>query len=187
MEEYKYGFTTDIEVDELPKGLSEDIVREISRRKKEPEFMLEARLKAYRYWLTMKEPTWAHVSYPPIDYQGIRYFSAPKKATEEKKSLNDLDPELLKTFERLGIPLNEQKRISGVAVDAVFDSVSIGTTHQDTLREHGVIFCSISEILLSASSSVFSNTVIRIFTPKSPGKNANLASPNISFKSPSCS
>lgn len=145
--DYKYGFKTDIETEEFPKGLSEDVVRAISEKKKEPEFMLEYRLKAFRYWQTMKEPTWALVNYPKIDYQDIRYFSAPKKNQEKIKSLEDLDPELLKTFERLGIPLNEQKRISGVAVDAVFDSVSIATTHQEELKKHGVIFCSISEAL----------------------------------------
>ncbi len=144
--EYKYGFVTDIEVDELPKGLNEDVVREIWKRKNEPEFMLEYRLKAFRYWQTMSVPTWAHVSYPPVDFQDIRYYSAPKKKPT-LDSLDEVDPELLKTFEKLGIPLSEQKRISGVAVDAVFDSVSVGTTHQDVLEEHGVIFCSISEAI----------------------------------------
>lgn len=147
--EYKYGFVTDIEVDELPKGLSEDIVREIWKRKNEPQFMLDIRLKAFRYWQTLTEPTWAHVQYPKIDYQDIRYFSAPKKTeqADKTKTLNDIDPELLKTFERLGIPLNEQKRISGVAMDVVFDSVSVGTTHQEELEKVGVIFCSISEAI----------------------------------------
>lgn len=144
--DYKYGFVTDIEVDELPKGLNEDIIREIWRRKNEPEFMLEYRLKAFRHWQTMTEPTWAHVEYPPIDFQALRYFSAPKKKPEVK-SLDQIDPELLKTFEKLGIPLSEQKRISGVAVDAVFDSVSVGTTHKEELEKVGVIFCSISEAL----------------------------------------
>ncbi len=144
--DYKYGFVTDIEVDELPKGLSEDVIRQIWKRKNEPQFMLDYRLKAYKYWLTMKEPTWAHVDYPPIDFQNIRYYSAPKKK-EGVQSLDQIDPELLKTFEKLGIPLSEQKRISGVAVDAVFDSVSVGTTHKEELEKVGVIFCSISEAL----------------------------------------
>ncbi len=145
--EYKYGFQTQIEVDELKKGLNEDVIRQIHKKKEEPDFMLDYRLRAYRYWLTMKEPKWANVTYPPIDYQDIRYYSAPKKKPEAKKSLDELDPELLKTFEKLGIPLAEQKRISGVAVDAVFDSVSVGTTHQDLLKEHGIIFCSMSEAI----------------------------------------
>lgn len=145
--EYKYGFSTDLEVDSVPFGLSEDVIRTISQKKTEPEWMLEYRLRAYRHWLTMTEPHWGHFNYSPIDYQHIRYYSAPKSAGEKVKNLDDLDPELLRTFERLGIPLQEQKRISGVAVDAVFDSVSIGTTHKETLAEHGVIFCSISEAL----------------------------------------
>ena len=145
--EYKYGFTTDIETESAPLGLNEDIIRFISNKKNEPEWMLEYRLKAYEHWLTLEEPTWAHVDYEPINYQDICYYSAPKQNPNEGKSLEDLDPELLKTFERLGIPLSEQKRISGVAVDAVFDSVSIGTTHQDILEKHGVVFCSISEAI----------------------------------------
>lgn len=143
--EYKHGFVTAIEADRAPKGLNEDIIRFISAKKEEPEWLLEYRLKAFRHWLTMKEPNWANLKYPPIDYQAIHYYSAPKSVTEKPKSLDDLDPELLKTFERLGIPLQEQKRISGVAVDAVFDSVSLGTTHKETLEKVGVIFCSISE------------------------------------------
>lgn len=150
--EYKYGFVTDIEADTIPKGLSEDVVRMISAKKNEPEWMLELRLKAYRHWLTMIEPTWAHVHYDKIDFQDVVYYSAPKKdaaavASDKPKTLDEIDPELLKTFERLGIPLSEQKRISGVAVDAVFDSVSVGTTHQELLKEHGVVFCSISEAI----------------------------------------
>jgi len=145
--DYKYGFVTDIETETVPKGLNEDIIRAISSKKNEPEWMLEYRLKAYRHWLTMTEPNWANVSYPKIDYQDIIYYSAPKKRTEGPKDLTELDPELLKTFERLGIPLSEQKRISGVAVDAVFDSVSVATTHKDTLAQYGVVFCSISEAL----------------------------------------
>ncbi len=145
--EYKYGFTTDIETDQVAKGLNEEVIRLISSKKNEPEFMLEYRLKAYRYWQKMTEPTWAHVHYEPIDFQDISYFSAPKKKASGPKDLNELDPELLKTFERLGIPLTEQKRITGVAVDVVFDSVSIATTHTETLEKVGVIFCSISEAL----------------------------------------
>ncbi len=144
---YKFGFVTDIETDAAPKGLNEDIIRLISSKKNEPDWMLESRLQAYRHWLTMEEPTWAHVHYEPINYQDTCYYSAPKKNTNEGKKLEELDPELLKTFERLGIPLGEQKRISGVAVDAVFDSVSVGTTHQEILSRYGVIFCSISEAL----------------------------------------
>lgn len=143
--EYKYGFVTDIEMDQIAKGLNEDVIRLISSKKNEPEFMLEYRLKAYKHWLQMTEPTWAHVHYPKINFQDIKYYSAPKKKTDPKKSLDELDPELLKTFERLGIPLQEQKRISGVAVDVVFDSVSVGTTHTEVLEKAGVIFCSISE------------------------------------------
>jgi Fe-S cluster assembly protein SufB len=143
--EYKYGFTTDIQSDSAPKGLNEDIIRFISAKKNEPEWMLEFRLKAFRYWQQMSEPTWAKVSYNKIDFQEICYYSAPKAQKEGPQSLDDLDPELLKTFEKLGIPLQEQKRISGVAVDIVFDSVSMGTTHQEELEKVGVIFCSISE------------------------------------------
>ena len=142
---YKYGFVTDIETDVVPLGLNEEIIRMISAKKNEPEWMLDYRLKAYKHWLTLTEPVWAKVHYPPIDFQKIRYYSAPKKQTEGPKSMGELDPELVKTFERLGIPLSEQKRISGVAMDVVFDSVSVGTTHQDVLDEAGVIFCSISE------------------------------------------
>ena len=142
---YKYGFVTDIETDVVPLGLNEGIIRMISAKKNEPEWMLDYRLKAYKHWLTLTEPVWAKVHYSPIDFQGIRYYSAPKKQTEGPKSMDELDPELVKTVERLGIPLTEQKRISGVAMDVVFDSVSVGTTHQDVLEEAGVIFCSISE------------------------------------------
>lgn len=143
--EYKYGFVTQIESETIEKGLSEETIRFISNKKDEPEWLLEWRLKAYRQWLKMTEPHWAHLNYPAIDYQDIYYYSAPKKKSEKNKSLDELDPELLATFERLGIPLSEQKRISGVAVDAVFDSVSLGTTHKDTLEKAGVVFCSISE------------------------------------------
>lgn len=143
---YKYGFVTDIEAEAIPRGLSEDVVRLISAKKNEPEFMLEFRLKAYRKWLTMSEPTWPHVHYPPIDYQNIVYYSAPK-LQEKKQSLDEVDPTMLETFEKLGISLSEQKRLSNVAVDAIFDSVSIATTFKEKLGEAGVIFCSISEAL----------------------------------------
>ena len=141
-QEYKYGFVTDIEQDSLAPGLSEDVVRWISAKKGEPEFMLEWRLRAYRHWLTMKEPSWQNVTYPPIDYQDIVYFAAPKKAPD---SLDEVDPELLETYEKLGISLDEQKWLAGVAVDAVFDSVSVATTHQERLAKMGIIFCSFSE------------------------------------------
>ncbi len=144
--EYKYGFYTDIETEDFPKGINEDIVRLISGKNNEPEWLLEYRLKAFRYWLTLKEPKWAHLHYPKIDFQDIYYHAAPK-AKQKLESIDDVDPELIATFEKLGIPLTEQKRISGVAVDAVFDSVSVGTTHQKELEELGVIFCSISEAI----------------------------------------
>ncbi|MBD2001583.1 Fe-S cluster assembly protein SufB [Oculatella sp. FACHB-28] len=143
---YKYGFVTDIESESIPRGLSEDVIRLISAKKQEPEFMLEFRLKAYRQWLKMTEPTWPQVKYPPIDYQNIVYYSAPKKK-DKLGSLDEVDPTLLETFEKLGIPLSEQKRLSNVAVDAIFDSVSVATTFKEKLAEEGVIFCSISEAL----------------------------------------
>lgn len=143
--EYKYGFYTDIETDEVPKGLNEDVIRLISQKKNEPEWLLEYRLKAYKHWLTMTEPTWGKVQYPKIDFQDIKYYSAPKQKPKGPESMDELDPELIKTFERLGIPLQEQKRISGIAVDVVFDSVSVGTTHKEALEKVGVVFCSISE------------------------------------------
>ena len=142
--DYKYGFYTDIEMDQAPKGLNEDTIRFISANKNEPEFMLEFRLKAFRHWKTMKEPKWAHVNYPPIDFQDIIYYSAPRKKPKYE-SLDEVDPELLETFEKLGIPLNEQKMLAGVAVDAVMDSVSVATTFRETLEEKGIIFCSFSE------------------------------------------
>jgi len=142
--EYKYGFVTDIEADAAPPGLNEDIVRFISEKKGEPSWMLDWRLKAYRHWQTMREPTWAKVGYPRINYQDIIYYSAPRKKPE-LESLDEVDPKLLETYEKLGIPLEEQKMLAGVAVDAVFDSVSVATTFKETLREAGVIFCSISE------------------------------------------
>jgi Fe-S cluster assembly protein SufB len=144
---YKYGFITDIESDSIPKGLSEDVVRLISSKKNEPEFMLEFRLKAYRQWLKMTEPSWQEASYPPIDYQNIIYYSAPKQPKKKLESLDEVDPTLLETFEKLGISLSEQKRLSNVAVDAIFDSVSIATTFKEKLAKDGVIFCSISEAL----------------------------------------
>ena len=145
-QEYKYGFVTEIEADELPLGLNEGIIRAISKKKNEPEFMTEWRLKAYRHWLKMEEPHWPKVKYPPIDYQAIRYYSAPKNAPKYK-SLDEVDPELLRTYEKLGIPLEEQKILAGVAVDAVFDSVSVATTFKEKLNELGIIFCSMSEAI----------------------------------------
>ena len=142
--EYKYGFVTDIETDSVPPGLNEDVIRLISAKKQEPEWLLEWRLKAYRHWLTMTEPTWANVHYPPIDYQGIIYYSAPKQK-DGPKSLDEIDPELRKTYEKLGISLEEQGRLAGVAVDAVFDSVSVATTFKKKLSEMGILFSSFSE------------------------------------------
>jgi Fe-S cluster assembly protein SufB len=142
--DYKFGFITDIETDMAPKGLNEDIIRFISAKKKEPEFMLEFRLKAYRHWLTMKMPGWANLKIPPIDFQDIIYYAAPKKK-KQLAGLDEVDPELLDTFNRLGISLEEQKKLSGVAVDAVMDSVSVKTTFSDTLSKLGIIFCSFSE------------------------------------------
>src|SRR5215471_13384581 len=147
-QDYKWGFVTSVEEDRIPKGLNEDVIRLISAKKEEPEFMLEWRLKAYRHWAAQEkaqaEPKWANVKFPPIDYQNIAYYSAPKKKPE-LKSLDELDPEILRTYEKLGIPLEEQKRLAGVAVDAVFDSVSVATTFKEKLAEKGVIFCSFSE------------------------------------------
>jgi Fe-S cluster assembly protein SufB len=144
-QEYKYGFVTDIEADSVPPGLNEDVIRLISAKKNEPEFMLAWRLKAYRHWLKMKEPDWAHIHYPPIDFQSIVYYSAPKAKIDGPKSLDEVDPELRSTFEKLGISLEEQKRLSGVAVDAVFDSVSVATTFKEKLGELGIVFCAFSE------------------------------------------
>ncbi len=143
--EYKYGFFTDIEADAAPPGLNEDIIRLISAKKKEPPFMLEWRLKAYRHWTGMKEPAWPHLHHPPIDYQNAVYYSAPKKKGEGPKSLEEVDPKLLETYEKLGIPLKERERLAGVAVDAVFDSVSVGTTFKEKLSEKGILFCSFTE------------------------------------------
>jgi Fe-S cluster assembly protein SufB len=142
---YEYGFVTSIESDALPPGLSEQVVREISKRKNEPEFMLQWRLRAYHHWLTLTPPHWAHLHYADIDYQKIIYYSAPKKKTDGPKSLEEVDPKLLETYKKLGIPLHEQGRLAGVAVDAVFDSVSVATTFKAKLAEAGVIFCSFSE------------------------------------------
>ena len=146
--EYKYGFVSDVEMDEAPKGLNEDIIRFISEKKGEPEWMLEWRMKAYQWWLTKDEPRWALLDYPEIDYQDIRYYSAPKQMSERFKGEDgELDPEVKRAFEKLGIPVEEQERLQGVAVDAVFDSVSVATTHREVLEEHGIIFCSISEAM----------------------------------------
>jgi Fe-S cluster assembly protein SufB len=141
--DYKFGFVTDIEQEYAPKGLNEDIVRLISAKKKEPEWMLEWRLKAYRHWLTMEDPSWHNVKFPPIDYQDAYYYAAPKK--EAPKSMDEVDPEILATFDKLGIPLKEREWLAGVAVDAVFDSVSVATTFRDKLQDMGIIFCSMSE------------------------------------------
>ena len=143
---YKYGFITEIETEKIPKGLNEDVIRLISAKKNEPEFLLKFRLRAYEQWLKMKEPDWSGLTYSKVDYQNLVYYAAPKQDIK-KKSLDEVDPKLLETFEKLGIPLSEQKRLSNVAVDAVFDSVSIATTYKEKLAEHGVIFCSISEAI----------------------------------------
>src|ERR1043166_4267962 len=145
--EYKYGWVTDIESETIPRGLSEDTVRLISAKKNEPDWMLDFRLKAYRHWLTMEEPRrWPNISFPEVDYQDIIYYSAPKQ-NGKKASLDEVDPELLRTFEKLGIPLQEQKQLANVAVDAVFDSVSVATTYKEKLKKHGVIFCSFTEAI----------------------------------------
>ncbi len=151
--DYKYGFVTDIEMETIPKGINEDIVRLISSKKNEPEWLLEWRLKAYHYWLTMKEPTWAMVEYPEIQYQNYYYYAAPKKKPQ-LNSLDEVDPEIIKTYEKLGIPLDEQKMLSGVAVDAVFDSVSVATTFAEELAKHGIIFCSISDAVKNHSELI---------------------------------
>ncbi len=142
---YKHGWFTDIESDTVPPGLNEDVIRLISAKKEEPQFMLDWRLKAYRHWLTMTPPSWAHLDFPPIDYQAISYFAAPKSDKDRPKSLDEVDPKLLETYEKLGIPLHERAALAGVAVDAVFDSVSVATTFKEKLAEAGVIFCSFSE------------------------------------------
>src|SRR2546427_9980462 len=148
-QEYKYGFVTEIETDTVPRGLNEEIVRLISAKKNEPTFMLDWRLKAYRHWAKLEksqaEPKWANIHYPPIDYQNIIYYSAPKSRANRPKSLDEVDPELLAMYEKLGIPLQEQEKLAGVAVDAVFDSVSVATTFKEKLAQLGIIFCSFSE------------------------------------------
>ena len=143
--QYKHGFVTEIDSDTVPPGLDEDVVRLISRKKGEPAFLTEWRLKALRHWLTMREPHWSHTSYPPIDYQAISYYSAPRAKTDGPKSLEEVDPKLLETYEKLGVPLHERARLAGVAVDAVFDSVSVATTFKARLAQAGVVFCSFSE------------------------------------------
>ena len=143
--EYQHGFVTDLESDTVPPGLDEDVVRLISRKKGEPDFLVEWRLRAYRHWLTMTEPRWANVTHSPIDYDGISYYSAPKSKEDGPKSLDEVDPKLLETYEKLGIPLEERAALAGVAVDAVFDSVSVATTFKDKLAEQGIVFCSFSE------------------------------------------
>ena len=145
--EYKYGFETEVETVQFPKGLSEEIIHKLSDIKNEPDFIREYRLKAYKHWKTLKEPEWAHLNYEKVDFNELTYYSAPKSQEDGPKSLDEIDPEILETFNKLGIPLAEQQRISGVAVDAVFDSVSIGTTHQEELEKFGVIFCSLSEAI----------------------------------------
>jgi Fe-S cluster assembly protein SufB len=147
-QEYKYGFVTDVETDSAPPGLNEDIIRLISKKKKEPAWMTEWRLKAYRHWLTMTVPHWSKVRYPPINFQDITYYSAPKTQAGGPKSLDEVDPKLLETYEKLGVPMRERERLAGVAVDAVFDSVSVGTTFKKQLAEKGIIFCSMSEAVL---------------------------------------
>src|SRR5512145_1730923 len=143
--EYRPGFFTTLETDTVERGLNEDVIRLISAKKNEPEFMLAWRLRAYRHWLTMKEPKWATVTHPPIDYQDISYYSAPKSKGDGPRSLADVDPELLRTYEKLGVPLHERELLAGVAVDAVFDSVSVATTYKAKLAELGIVFCSFSE------------------------------------------
>ena len=163
-QDYKYGFITPIASESIGKGLDEDTIRYISHKKNEPDFLLKYRLKAFKTWKKMKLPSWANLKYPPIDYQNMSYYSAPKTRSSSPQSLKDVDPELLKTFERLGIPLLEQKRLTGVAVDAVFDSVSIGTTHQEELQKVGVIFCSLTEAVAKHTELVekYLGTVVPI-------------------------
>ena len=147
--EYKWGFTTDVDTELAPKGINESIVELISTKKEEPQWMLDWRMRAYKHWEKIhkqqKEPTWAKVNYPPIDYQDIYYYAAPKSMTETPKSLDDVDPEMLETFDKLGIPINEREKLAGVAVDAVFDSVSVANTLDDQLKDMGIIFCSFND------------------------------------------
>ena len=147
LKDYKYGFSTDIESFKAPKGLNEEVIRLISNIKKEPDWLLQWRLKAFERLKVLKEPNWQKPKYPKIDYQDLYYYSAPKSFKEKPKNLEDLDPKLLETYKKLGIPLQEQKRLNGIAVDAVFDSVSVATTFKDTLTKKGIIFCSISEAI----------------------------------------
>ncbi|MEC9415312.1 MAG: Fe-S cluster assembly protein SufB [Pseudomonadota bacterium] len=151
---YKYGFTTDIESESIPPGLNEDVIKAISAKKNEPKFMLDWRLKSYKHWLQLKEPNWAHVDYPKIDYQNISYFSAPKSNKDKPQSLDEVDPKLLETYDKLGIPLHERARLAGVAVDAVFDSVSVATTFKEKLSDAGVIFCPFSEAVINHSEII---------------------------------
>jgi Fe-S cluster assembly protein SufB len=153
-QEYKFGFVSDVESDSFPPGLNEDVIRRLSKIKEEPEWMTEWRLKAYRHWLTMVEPTWPNVTYAPVDFQEISYYSAPKSMKDGPQSLDEVDPELLRTYEKLGIPLQEQEMLAGVAVDAVFDSVSVATTFRSKLGEMGIIFCSMSEAIREHSDLV---------------------------------
>ena len=147
LKDYKYGFSTDIETIKAPKGLNEDVIKFISNTKKEPDWMLDWRLKAFKRFKVLKEPNWQKPKYPKINYQDIYYYSAPKSVSEKPQNLEDLDPKILETYKKLGIPLQEQKRLNGIAVDAVFDSVSVATTFKDKLTEKGIIFCSISEAI----------------------------------------
>jgi len=160
---YKYGFITEIETEKIPKGLNEDVIRLISAKKNEPDFLLKFRLRAYKQWLKMEEPDWSGLTYSKVDYQDLVYYAAPKQDIK-KKSLDEVDPKLLETFDKLGIPINEQKRLSNVAVDAVFDSVSIATTYKEKLAEHGVIFCSISEAIIERPDLIekYMGTVVPI-------------------------
>ena len=160
--DYEFGFKTDIETEKFPKGLDESIIHRISKKKKEPNYMLEFRLKAFKHWQKMKEPHWAVSEYPELDYQDLHYYAAPKSLEEKPKSLDDIDPELKRTFDKLGIPLLEQKQLAGVAVDAVFDSVSVATTYKEKLKQHGVIFCSISEAIIDYPDLV-KNTLVQLF------------------------
>ena len=157
--EYEYGFKTDIKTELIEKGLNEDIVRKISAKNNEPDFILEFRLKAYKHWLTMEEPDWALLNYPKIDYQDLHYYAAPEKPKEKLKSMDDVDPELKRTFEKLGIPLNEQKKLANVAVDAIFDSVSVATTYKDKLLKHGVVFCPFSEAVEKMINKMMTTTI----------------------------
>jgi len=166
--DYKYGFVTDIESESLEPGLGEDVVRFISAKKNEPEWMLEWRLKAFRHWEKLECPTWPHVKYPPVNFQGISYYSAPKKKGDGPKSLDEVDPKLLETYEKLGVPLHERARLAGVAVDAVFDSESIGTTFKADLAKAGVIFCSMSEAVQEHPELIrkYLGTVVPFTSPR---------------------